>query len=96
MDFRIEHDSMGEVKVPANHHWGAQTQRSLENFKIGSQRQPLAIIHGFACLKAACAMANREFGKLSAEKAEAVCAVCKEIAQGKWNDEFPLVVWQTG
>ena len=94
--FRIEHDSMGEIKVPMEHHWGAQTQRSLENFKIGGQTQPAGIIHAFACLKAACAKANLSFGKLEESKAEAICAVCEEIADGKWSDEFPLVVWQTG
>ena len=96
MDFRIEHDSMGEVKVPAQMHWGAQTQRSLENFKIGTEKQPREIIRAFALLKAACAMANCQFGKLDAEKAEAICAVCSEIGEGKWAEEFPLSVWQTG
>ena len=87
---------MGPVEVPAEHHWGAQTQRSFENFKIGTQKQPLAVIHAFAYLKAACAMANCEFGRLTPEQAETVCAVCGEIAAGKWDGEFPLAVWQTG
>lgn len=96
MKTRTEYDSMGPVEVPAEHHWGAQTQRSFENFKIGTQKQPLAVIHAFAYLKAACAMANCEFGRLTPEQAETVCAVCGEIAAGKWDGEFPLAVWQTG
>lgn len=81
---------------PAEHHWGAQTQRSLENFKIGGQRQPQEIITAFAYLKEACALANADCGKLTAEQAGAIAAVCAEIRAGRWNDEFPLVVWQTG
>lgn len=96
MNTRIEHDTMGEIAVPAEHHWGAQTQRSLENFKIGGQRQPQEIITAFAYLKEACALANADCGKLTAEQAGAIAAVCAEIRAGRWNDEFPLVVWQTG
>ncbi len=96
MNIRMEHDTMGEIAVPADCHWGAQTQRSLENFKIGGQRQPKEIITAFAYLKDACARANRDCGKLTAEQAEAVSAVCQEIRDGKWDGEFPLVVWQTG
>lgn len=96
MKTRTEYDSMGAVEVPAEHRWGAQTQRSFENFKIGTQKQPLAVIHAFAHLKAACAMANMEHGCLTPEQAETVCAVCKEIADGRWDSEFPLAVWQTG
>ena len=96
MNIRMEHDTMGEIAVPADCHWGAQTQRSLENFKIGGQRQPKEIITAFAYLKDACARANRDCGKLTAEQAEAVSAVCREIRDGKWDGEFPLVVWQTG
>ena len=96
MEYRIEHDTMGEIAVPAEHHWGAQTQRSLENFKIGGQRQPQEIITAFAYLKEACALANADCGKLTAEQAGAIAAVCAEIRAGRWNDEFPLVVWQTG
>lgn len=96
MSFRIEHDSMGEISVPAEHYWGAQTQRSLENFKIGVQKQPKGIIRAFALLKAACAMANEESGKLSAAKARSICEVCLQISSGCWDDEFPLLVWQTG
>lgn len=96
MDFRIEHDTMGEVRVPAQHHWGAQTQRSKDNFQIGGQRQPQEIIHAFAYLKEACAKVNADKGMLTAEQAQAVSAVCAEIRSGKWDEEFPLVVWQTG
>ncbi len=96
MEYRIEHDTMGEVKVPADHYWGAQTQRSKENFRIGGQRQPKEIITAFAYLKDACAQANAAFGKLSAHQAAAISAACGEIREGKWDDEFPLVVWQTG
>ncbi len=96
MEYRIEHDTMGEVRVDAERRWGAQTQRSLENFKIGAQRQPKEIITAFAYLKEACARANARFGKLTEEQAEAVSAVCAEIRSGRWDEEFPLVVWQTG
>lgn len=93
---RVEHDTMGEIRVPAERHWGAQTQRSLENFKIGGQRQPREIITAFAYLKEACARANAAAGKLTAEQAAAIAAACEEIRAGKWDGEFPLVVWQTG
>lgn len=96
MKTRMEYDSMGAVEVPAEHRWGAQTQRSFENFRIGTQKQPLAVIYAFAQLKAACAMANMEHGLITPEQAEAVCAVCAEIADGRWDSEFPLAVWQTG
>ena len=96
MKTRIEYDSIGAVEVPAEHRWGAQTQRSFENFKIGTQKQPLAVIYAFAQLKAACAMANMEHGLITPEQAEAICAVCAEIADGRWDSEFPLAVWQTG
>lgn len=93
---RIEHDTMGEIAVPAEHHWGAQTQRSLEHFRIGTEKMPKEIITAFAYLKEACALANADFGKLTTEQAEAVSAVCAEIRAGKWDGEFPLAVWQTG
>ena len=96
MEYRIEHDTMGEVRVPADHCWGAQTQRSKENFKIGGQRQPKEIIYAFACLKEACAKANASFGKITPEQSQAITRACEEIREGKWDDEFPLVVWQTG
>ena len=96
MNTRMEHDTMGDIAVPADRHWGAQTQRSLENFKIGGQRQPREIITAFAYLKEACALANADCGKLTAEQAKAIAAACAEIRAGKWDEEFPLVVWQTG
>ena len=96
MNTRIEHDTMGEIAVPADHHWGAQTQRSFENFKIGGERQPKEIITAFAYLKEACARANTQVGKLTETQAGAIAAACQEIRSGKWDEEFPLVVWQTG
>ena len=93
---RIEHDTMGEIAVPANHHWGAQTQRSLEHFKIGGERQPRDILTAFAYLKEACARANEQAGKLTAAQSDAIATACQEIRAGRWDDEFPLVVWQTG
>ena len=96
MNYRMEHDTMGEIAVPAHRHWGAQTQRSIENFPIGGQRQPKEIITAFACLKDACARANAAAGKLTRQQADAISAVCAEIREGKWEEEFPLVVWQTG
>ena len=96
MEYRIEHDTMGEVRVPANRHWGAQTQRSKDNFRIGGQRQPQEIITAFAYLKEACAKANFENGLLSKEQSVVITQACEEIRTGKWDDEFPLVVWQTG
>ena len=97
MKFRTEHDTMGEVKVPAEKYWGAQTERSRNNFKIGPEgSMPLEIIHAFAYLKKAAAHTNAELGVLSREKCELISAVCDEIARGELDDEFPLVVWQTG
>lgn len=98
MNFRIEKDTMGEVKVPANVYWGAQTQRSIENFKIAqdTDKMPKEIIKAFAYLKKAAAFTNLELGVLSKEKAEAIGRVCDEILEGKLDDQFPLVIWQTG
>jgi len=97
MEYRIEKDTMGEVKVPANNYWGAQTERSRNNFKIGpSASMPKEIIEGFAYLKKAAAYANCDLGVLSTEKRDAIAAVCDEILAGKLKDEFPLVIWQTG
>jgi fumarate hydratase class II len=97
MEYRIEKDTMGEVKVPANNYWGAQTERSRNNFKIGpSASMPNEIIEGFAYLKKAAAYANCDLGVLSTEKRDAIAAVCDEILAGKLKDEFPLVIWQTG
>lgn len=96
MDYRIEHDTMGEVRVPANRCWGAQTQRSHENFPIGTEKIPQEIIHAFAVLKKAAALANCKLGNLDARRANAIAAACDEILAGKLDGEFPLVVWQTG
>ena len=100
MEYRIEHDSMGEVKVPAHKYWGAQTQRSVENFPIGVglETMPREITHAFGILKKAAAMANHGLKpeKMTAEKLSAICAACDEVISGSLNDHFPLVVWQTG
>ena len=96
MNYRTEHDSMGEIKVPAGQYWGAQTQRSLENFKIGNQKMPIEIIRAFGVLKKCAAQTNHELGVLSKEKMELITVVCDEIIQGKLDSEFPLVIWQTG
>ena len=97
MDYRIEHDTMGEVKVPADKYWGAQTERSRNNFKIGPEASmPQEVIEGFAYLKKAAAYANCDAGVLSVEKRDLIGAVCDEILEGKHWDQFPLVVWQTG
>ena len=97
MEYRIEKDTMGEVKVPADNYWGAQTERSRNNFKIGpSASMPKEIIEGFAYLKKAAAFANCDLGVLTTEKRDAIAAVCDEILAGKLTEEFPLVIWQTG
>jgi len=97
MEFRIEKDTMGEVSVPADKYWGAQTERSRNNFKIGSAASmPKEIIEGFAYLKKAAAYANHELGVLSIEKRDLIAQVCDEILDGKLEDQFPLVIWQTG
>lgn len=96
MEYRIEHDTMGEVKVPADKYWGAQTQRSVNNFKIGDQKMPREIIMAFAYLKKAAALTNLDLGVLPREKSDLICRVCDEILEGKLDDQFPLVVWQTG
>lgn len=95
--YRIEKDTIGEVKVPADVYWGAQTERSRNNFKIGpSGTMPMEIVRAFAYLKKAAAMTNCDLGELSAEKCEWIAAACDEILAGKLDDQFPLVVWQTG
>jgi fumarate hydratase class II len=97
MSFRIEKDTMGEVKVPADKYWGAQTERSRNNFKIGPEASmPKEIIYAFAYLKKAAAQANAELGVLAENKKELICNVCDEIISGKLDDQFPLVIWQTG
>src|ERR1035437_321921 len=96
MKVRIEKDTMGNVEVPADVYWGAQTQRSKDNFKIGNGVMPIEIIHAFAYLKKAAAITNLELGVLSKEKADLISQVCDEILTGSLDNQFPLVVWQTG
>lgn len=96
MEYRIEHDSMGEMQVPADKYWGAQTQRSYQNFRIGTEKMPKEVITAFAYLKKAAALANFRLGKLDEEKLNAINAAADEILDGKLDDNFPLVVWQTG
>ncbi|MGI9159710.1 MAG: class II fumarate hydratase, partial [Saprospiraceae bacterium] len=98
MEYRIEKDTMGKVQVPANVYWGAQTQRSIENFKIArsTNKMPIEIIRAFAFLKKGAALTNFDAGVLPKEKCDLICRVCDEILAGKLDDQFPLVVWQTG
>ncbi|MRG84835.1 class II fumarate hydratase [Salinibacillus xinjiangensis] len=96
MEYRIERDTIGEMRVPSDKLWGAQTQRSSENFKIGTERMPEEVIKAFAILKKSAALANQEIGHLNKEKAEAIAKVADEIIEDKLKDHFPLVVWQTG
>ena len=95
MKFRIEKDTMGNVEVPADKYWGAQTERSRNNFKIGpSASMPLEIVYGFAYLKKAAAHANCDLGVLAKNKRDLISNVCDEILSGKLDDQFPLVIWQ--
>ena len=98
MKYRVERDSMGEMQVPADRYWGAQTQRSLQNFKIGGDVMPREITHAFGILKKAAAIANHRIqpGRMTEEKLKAICAASDEVASGQLDDHFPLVVWQTG
>ena len=100
MEYRIEHDSMGEVKVPADKYWAAQTERSHENFKIGVgiETMPKEVIRAFGVLKKAAAMANRKLKpeRMTEEKLQAISEACDEVTAGKLDEHFPLVVWQTG
>ncbi len=96
MDYRIEKDTMGEIKVPNNKYWAAQTQRSLQNFPIGDEKMPNEIIKGFAYLKKACAIVNNKLDKLDKKKCNVISQSCDEIIQSKLDGNFPLVVWQTG
>ena len=96
METRIEHDSMGQVAVPAQRLWGAQTQRSVNNFSIGEETMPQGIVMALTLLKKACALANCQFGKLTDVQANAIAAACDDVLAGKYPDEFPLHVWQTG
>ena len=94
--WRVEHDSMGEMRVPADALWGAQTQRSHENFPIGAETMPRGIVRAFAVLKKAAAQANAELGAITPEQRDAIAAACDEVLDGRLDDQFPLVVWQTG
>jgi fumarate hydratase class II len=97
MEYRLEHDTMGEVKVPADKYWGAQTERSRNNFKIGPEASmPIEIIHAFAYLKKAAAMTNTDLGVLTADKRDLIAKACDEILTGTLDNQFPLVIWQTG
>ncbi|HLV12791.1 MAG TPA: lyase family protein, partial [Trueperaceae bacterium] len=96
MEYRVEKDTLGEVRVPADRYWGAQTERSRQNFKIGGQRMPIEVIRGFAVLKKAAAQVNAELAGLERDKADLIARVCDEILAGDLDDHFPLVVWQTG
>jgi fumarate hydratase, class II len=97
MKTRIEKDTMGQIEVPADKYWGAQTERSRGNFKVGHEgSMPIEIIRAFAILKKAAALTNNDLGVLAAEKCDLICKVCDEIYEGKLDDQFPLVIWQTG
>jgi len=96
MEYRIEKDTMGEMQVPADKYWAAQTQRSVHNFKIGNEKMPIEVVYGFANLKKACALVNQELGRLDDAKTEAISKACDDVLAGKLDDNFPLVVWQTG
>ena len=93
---RREFDSLGQVKVPANRYWGAQTQRSLEHFNIGNDRMPKEVYHAYGYVKKAAAMVNTRAGRLPAWKGELIARVCDEVISGALDTEFPLYVWQTG
>ena len=96
MDYRIEKDTMGEMQVPADKYWGAQTQRSVHNFEIDDDKMPLEVVYGFANLKKACAFVNHSLGRLNDEKTTVISKACDMVLLGELDDNFPLVVWQTG
>src|ERR671920_367168 len=93
---RTESDTFGPIEVPAERYWGAQTQRSLQNFRIGGERLPLPLIRALGLVKQAAALVNKDLGELDGRVADAIAAAAAEVVQGKYDDEFPLVVWQTG
>ena len=95
-DVRVESDSMGDIDVPSNAYWGAQTQRSIENFRIGEEKMPLALIHAFGIQKKAAAKSNMALGKLDEKLGTAICAAADEVIAGELDAHFPLSVWQTG
>ena len=94
--YRIEEDCLGQIKVEADKYWKSQTQRSLENFRIGQELMPASLIHSFAILKEACAKANHHFNKIDDKQCKAIVEVCQKIEDGQYLDQFPLHVWQTG
>ncbi|HIQ47482.1 MAG TPA: class II fumarate hydratase [Sulfurovum sp.] len=96
MEYRIEKDTMGEMKVPADKYWAAQTQRSVHNFEIGNEKMPIEVVYGFANLKKACALVNNDLGRMSDEISGAIAKACDSVLSGELDDNFPLVVWQTG
>ena len=96
MEYRIETDSMGEIKVPTTAYWGAQTQRSLQNFRIGGHRFPREFISALGVIKKACALTNEELGGLESDVAELISKAADEVIEGTLDEHFPLVVWQTG
>jgi fumarate hydratase class II len=93
---RTESDTFGPIEVPAESYWAAQTQRSIQNFRIGVERMPLPLVHALALVKQAAALVNKDLGKLEPRLADAIAAAAADVVQGKHDDEFPLVVWQTG
>lgn len=96
MSVRIEHDTFGEIEVPADKYWGAQTERSKRNFPVGKEQMPIEVVYGFAQLKRGAALANHELGKLSDAKKDAIVHACDRILNKELDEHFPLVVWQTG
>lgn len=96
MEYRIEKDTMGEMQVPADKYWAAQTQRSVQNFQIGVEKMPMEVVYGFANLKKACALVNNELGRLDDDKTNAIVKACDTVLSGELDENFPLVVWQTG
>jgi len=96
MEYRLERDTMGEMPVPADKYYGCQTARSLQNFRIGGERMPIEVIHALALVKKAAALVNHEMGLLPEKLCRAICRAADEVMEGKWDDHFPLVVWQTG
>ena len=97
MNYRVEKDTMGEVKVPDEKYWGAQTERSLENFRIGSEKMPKVLIYAFANLKKAAAIVNNRLKNgIDDERKDAIVKACDEVIEGKFDDNFPLAIWQTG
>ena len=95
-EFRVEQDSMGQIEVPSDRYWGAQTQRSVQNFKIGSERFPREMIWALGIVKQSVAEVNRDLGLLTPDEAEVIRKATQEVIDGKLDDHFPLVVWQTG